>query len=66
MLPYSAVAMDYANHYQRHPGAVSTSALGIGPGPAFTHSWLMPPQDFSGMGYKQNAPPQPPIDSGLV
>lgn len=65
MLPYSAVAMDYANHYQRH-AAVPTTTLSIGPGPTFSHSWLVPPQDLCGMTYKQSAPQQPPLDSGLV
>lgn len=71
MLPYSAVAMDYAN-YQRHAGGpVNGGPIGmsIGGPPSFTHSWLVPPQDLCGMAqYKTNAPnmQQPPIDSGHV
>ncbi|XP_036342363.1 protein trachealess-like [Rhagoletis pomonella] len=59
MLPYQAVAMDYAG-YQRqptpgHPGnhMPTMSSLGM-PGVAagpFTHSWLMPSQDLCAMPY---------------
>uniref|UniRef100_A0A336L9I2 CSON006553 protein n=1 Tax=Culicoides sonorensis TaxID=179676 RepID=A0A336L9I2_CULSO len=72
MLPYSAVAMDYAN-YQRHaagpPVTSGTIGMSIGGPPSFTHSWLVPSQDLCGMAqYKTNAPTlqQPPIDSGHV
>lgn len=72
MLPYSAVAMDYAN-YQRAAGPGPTTGpigMSIGGPPSFTHSWLVPPpQDLCGMSqYKTNAPnlQQPPIDSGHV
>lgn len=70
MLPYSAVAMDYAN-YQRHAGPPTSGPIGmsIGGPPSFTHSWLVPPQDLCGMAqYKNNGQnmQQPPIDTGHV
>lgn len=59
MLPYQAVAMDYAG-YQRqstpgHPGnhmsaMGSLSMPGVAAGP-FTHSWLVPTQDLCAMPY---------------
>ncbi|XP_067646969.1 protein trachealess [Eurosta solidaginis] len=59
MLPYQAVAMDYAG-YQRqpnptHPGnhMASMGSLGMpgmGAGP-FAHSWLVPTQDLCAMPY---------------
>ncbi|CAG9759323.1 unnamed protein product [Ceutorhynchus assimilis] len=46
MLPYQAVAMDYAvtSGFQRHPTAHHQSPIGLGVNinPAFTHSWFVP------------------------
>lgn len=63
MLPYQAVAMDYAG-YQRQsaagggvpgpPPPMGMGALGMGVGgPPFTHSWLVPTQDLCAVPYKQ-------------
>ncbi|XP_075161480.1 LOW QUALITY PROTEIN: PAS domain-containing protein trachealess [Haematobia irritans] len=61
MLPYQAVAMDYAG-YQRqqtpgHPGShmapmgsLGMPAVGAGP---FTHSWLVPTQDLCAVPYNK-------------
>lgn len=49
MLPYQAVAMDYGG-YQRQ-GASTNMGMGAFGGPAFTHSWLVPPQDLCGVPY---------------
>lgn len=51
MLPYQAVAMDYGG-YQRQGGG-GNMGMGAFGGPAFTHSWLVPPQDLCGVPYKQ-------------
>lgn len=48
MLPYSAVALDYAA-YQSRPGLSSA-----GNGASFTHSWLVPTQDLCGVNFKPN------------
>lgn len=45
MLPYQAVAMDYAvtSGFQHHPNAhQSPIGLGVNINPAFTHSWFVP------------------------
>ncbi|XP_043071497.1 protein trachealess [Drosophila grimshawi] len=52
MLPYQAVAMDYAG-YQRqptpgHPGSHMVGSLGMSAVP-FSHSWMVPTQDLCGM-----------------
>lgn len=41
MLPYQAVAMDYAvsSSFQRHQPSIG---LGVNINPAFTHSWFVP------------------------
>lgn len=59
MLPYQAVAMDYAG-YQRQPtSSMASSHMQMGPlgmsvgGPPFTHSWLVPTQDLCAVPYKQ-------------
>lgn len=62
MLPYQAMAMDYAS-YQRQanngpptgpPGPPHPSMLSMSMGgPSFTHSWLVPPQDLCAVPYKQ-------------
>lgn len=61
MLPYQAVAMDYAG-YQRQsnsgpptgppPPHPSMLSMTMG-GPSFTHSWLVPTQDLCAVPYKQ-------------
>lgn len=57
MIPYQAVTMDYSGYQRQGPssgGHMGMSALGMGVGGSpFTHSWLMPPQDLCGVGYKQ-------------
>ncbi|XP_030748673.1 protein trachealess isoform X3 [Sitophilus oryzae] len=45
MLPYQAVAMDYAvtSGFQRHPGTHQAPiSLGVNINPGFTHSWFVP------------------------
>lgn len=81
MLPYQAVAMDYAG-YQRqptpgHPGGHMVGSLGM-PAVPFTHSWMVPTQDLCGMSpynkmpnqHQPGAPgmhgQQQPIEPGLV
>ncbi|ALC44056.1 trh [Drosophila busckii] len=78
MLPYQAVAMDYAG-YQRqqtpgHPGGHMVSSLGM-PAVPFTHSWMVPTQDLCGMPYNkmpnQHQPGVPgmqqqPIEPGIL
>lgn len=59
MLPYQAVAMDYAG-YQRQgtnvPGgpmaAMGSLGMGVGGSP-FTHSWLVPTQDLCAVPYNK-------------
>ena len=80
MLPYQAVAMDYAG-YQRqpptpgHPATHMTSmgTLGMPAPTAFTHSWIMPTQDLCAVPYNkmpnqhhQNQHQPQPIEPGLV
>ena len=44
MLPYQAMAMDYAvtSSFQRHPGNAVNMNMNMNMNPAFTHSWFMP------------------------
>lgn len=58
MLPYQAVAMDYGG-YQRQ-GASTNMGMGAFGGPAFTHSWLVPPQDLCGVPYGKQMANQHP------
>lgn len=53
MLPYQAVAMDYAvsSSFQRQAPGVGVG-LGVNINPAFTHSWFVP-ADLC-VPYKQN------------
>lgn len=51
MLPYSAVAIDYAA-YQSRPGLSSSNGAPLGA--SFTHSWLVPTQDLCGVNFKPN------------
>lgn len=62
MLPYQAVAMDYAvsSSFQRQPPGVGVGVgvgvgLGVNINPAFTHSWFVP-ADLC-VPYKQNQSP---------
>ncbi|XP_055846528.1 protein trachealess isoform X1 [Episyrphus balteatus] len=56
MLPYQAVAMDYAG-YQRQSSSVPTGPMAMGSlgmgGSPFGHSWLVPTQDLCAVPYKQ-------------
>lgn len=79
MLPYQAVAMDYAGYQRQSTPVHHTShmtpmgSLGMtGPG-AFTHSWLVPTQDLCAVPYNkmpnqhhQNQHQPQPIEPGLV
>lgn len=44
MLPYQAMAMDYAvtSSFQRHPGNAVNMNMNMNMNPAFTHSWFVP------------------------
>lgn len=55
MLPYQAVAMDYAG-YQRQGVPGGHMGMGMSATP-FGHSWLVPTQDICGVPYKTNQPP---------
>jgi hypothetical protein len=47
MLPYSAgAAIDYTAAYQSRPGAGGVGLSSSNGGASFTHSWLVPSQDF--------------------
>ena len=58
MLPYQAVAMDYAvtSSFQRQsPAGTAAAAAALNMNPAFTHSWFVP-ADLC-VPYKQNQSP---------
>ncbi|XP_076260899.1 PAS domain-containing protein trachealess isoform X8 [Rhynchophorus ferrugineus] len=63
MLPYQAVAMDYAvtSGFQRHPPTHQTPiSLGVNINPAFTHSWFVPAELC--VPYKQS----PLLEPGIL
>lgn len=56
MIPYQAVAMDYAGYQRQTPSSSGHMGMSLGMsvgGPAFTHSWLVPTQDLCAVPYKQ-------------
>nr|XP_018899813.1 PREDICTED: protein trachealess isoform X3 [Bemisia tabaci] len=56
MLPYQAVAMDYAAGFQRHPGVPP------GGGPPFTHTWFVP----ADLCFKQNPTQMSLMEPGIL
>ena len=79
MLPYQAVAMDYAGYQrQSNPGSHMSSmgSLGMPAAGPFAHSWLVPTQDLCAVSYNkmqnQHQPvgvlhsQQQPLEPGLV
>lgn len=84
MLPYQAVAMDYTG-YQRQghqaggvpgvgggSGHMGMGSLGMGGGPPFSHSWLVPTQDlcasspYKAMPGQHQSAMQQPLEPGHV
>lgn len=76
MLPYQAVAMDYAGYQRQGNGGVPGGGhhpppmgmgLGMGMGgPSFTHSWLVPTQDLCAVPYKQLPNQHPNSNQQLI
>lgn len=63
MLPYQAVAMDYAvtSSFQRHQAGMNMNLgltrpdlnMNLGMSPAFTHSWFVPADACAPMSHQQ-------------